>query len=273
VRRVHLMLRSLLGVVFAAALIPPVVFGQRVETGFLDRSIVDAGGMRWYQIFVPRGYSPDREWPLILFLHGGGEAGNDGHVQTEIGLGSAIRRHVDRFPAIVVFPQLRPDSRWNGQEAALALKMLRQAEDEFATDPKRVYLTGLSRGGAGAWYIAYRDPERFAALLVVCGRVTPASTLNGKPLPDQDPVVPPTDGEPFAAVAERVKSLPIWVFHGDADETISVEESRSVTSALRDGGASVAYSELPGVGHNAWDAAYGSAEVMQWLFAQRRSSR
>jgi predicted peptidase len=179
----------------AATFVFPVPgFGQRVETGFINRAVVDGAQMRRYQVFVPSNYTQTERWPVILFLHGGGEQGDDGLLPTEVGLGSAIRRNQDRWPALVVFPQVRPGKRWNGEDAAWALKALEQTQREFATDPNRVYLTGLSRGGAGAYYLAFRDPGRFAALLVVCGRVTAATTLDEQPAPDLDPVIPASDG-------------------------------------------------------------------------------
>jgi predicted peptidase len=145
----------------------------------------------------------------------------------------------------------------------VALAALGQTESEFATDPARVYLTGLSLGGAGTWYLAYRHPNRFAALLVICARVRPGPNTT-------DPVVPVANGEPFATLAGKVRHLPIWVFHGDADPTVPVDESRGIVAALKSLNAPVRYSELAGVGHNSWDAAYRSPEVIEWLLAQRR---
>jgi len=246
---------------------PPAGSGA---TGFLDRTLTHDGAARRYQVYVPRDYTPAKRWPVILFLHGGGETGTDGLLQTEGGLGSAIRRHPERWPAIVVFPQLRPERRWSGREADAALAALAATQREFATDSARVYLTGLSRGGAGSWYLAYRHSGRFAALLVSCGRVTRWDTLGGRPSPDRDPVVPAPDRAPFAALAARLGQTPVWIFHGDADPIISVEESRKLAAALRERAAPYRYTELAGVGHGAWEQAYASPDVPQWLFAQRR---
>jgi len=138
---------------------------RNVDDMVLDvMPLVDGTETRRYQVFVPNDYTPSLRWPVILFLPGGGQQGDDGLLQTQVGLGSAIRLHADRWPAIVVFPQVRPGKRWNAQDAAWALKALEQTQREFATDPNRVYLTGLSGGGAGAYYLAYRDPGRFAAV-------------------------------------------------------------------------------------------------------------
>lgn len=244
------------------------------ESGFLDRALRDGDETRRYQVFVPRSYDPNRPWPVILFLHGGGEEGSDGYRQTTVGLGPAIRWNPERFAAIVVFPQLRKDHQWTGGEAEFALRTLDAVEREFRTDPDRVYLTGLSRGGRGSYYIAYRHPSRFAAILVACGQVGPLAPTraDGTSWLENSLVVPEADGDPFAALGQRLQDVPLWVFHGDEDSVIPVDQSRRLVAALRERGATVRYTELSGVGHGSWDSAYQSAEVIEWLFAQRRGS-
>jgi predicted peptidase len=260
------------GAVLAASLIVLghlggcVTTGARTSTGFLDRTVTIAGTSHRYQVFVPAEYTPDRRWPVILFLHGSGERGADGLLPTEVGLGTTIRRIAAPFPAIVVFPQAPRDQWWEGPAADMALAALAQTEREYRIDPERVYLTGLSMGGSGTWYIAYRHPERFAALLIVCARITPEGEM-------REPLVPAEQGDVFEALAHRLKDTPIWIFHGDADTVVPVEDSRRVVAALKATGANVRYSELPGVGHNSWEAAYGSREVGDWLFAQHRTPR
>jgi predicted peptidase len=237
---------------------------QNTTTGFLDRTVTISGEAYRYQVYVPADYTRTRAWPVVLFLHGGGERGSDGLIQTEVGIGSAIRRFSDRFPAIVVMPQARPPAGWTGSNADMALRALDQTEAEFNIDRQRAYLTGLSMGGSGTWYVAYRHPKRFAALLAICGRVRPSANTS-------EPVVPSADGEPFATLADRIKHLPIWVYHGDADNTVPVDESRRIVAALRALNVPVKYSELPGVGHNSWDTAYRSPEVAEWLFTQKKN--
>jgi predicted peptidase len=120
----------------------------------------------------------------------------------------------------------------------------------------------------GAWYLAYHHSNRFAALLVVSGFIEEfTGTSSGTHYP---PIVALSAGDAFAAVAKNVRSLPIWTFHGYADRTVSVEQSRQMFSALKAAGANVQYTELPGVPHNAWDSAYDRADVFTWLFQQRR---
>ena len=155
-------LLTIASLVFALA--TPLV-AQHVETGFLDRSITVGGRSYHYQVYVPADYASKSNWPAILFLHGAGERGNDGLLQTAVGLGAAIRQNPSRYPAIVVFPQAPPDSQWVGTPADMAVGALQQTMREFHVDASRVYLTGLSMGGHGTWYVAYRHPELFAAVV------------------------------------------------------------------------------------------------------------
>jgi predicted peptidase len=123
-------------------------------------------------------------------------------------------------------------------------------------------------GGNGAWYLAYHHPDRFAALVVICGFVEEFTGALNKVL--YPPIVPASVADPFAAIAQRVSRLPIWIFHGDADPTVPVEVSRRMASALKAIGADVQYTELPGVAHNSWDPAYDRADLAAWLFKQQR---
>ena len=166
----------------AAALVP-----SPHETGFLNRTLsIDSEKFR-YQVYVPAEYDESRKWPVILFLHGSGERGSDGLHQTVVGLGSAIRSHPERFPAIVVFPQAPEGKRWWGQGEAIAIGALEQTLSQFQADPDRVYLVGLSMGGRGVIQIASQQAERFAAIVAVCGWVVPP-----KDIADIEPPSPPS---------------------------------------------------------------------------------
>jgi predicted peptidase len=235
-------------------------------TGFLNRTIEVEGVSHRYQVYVPAEYTRARRWPVILFLHGSGERGTDGILQTSVGLGDGIRRHAERWPAIVVFPQAPPEYRWHGRVAHLALATLDRTLREFNTDPDRVYLVGLSAGGNGVWNLAYRTPERFAALVAICGWVQPTAER-------REAILPPDSGTPYPVIARRIRSLPVWIWHGEADSVVLVEESRRMAKALRDTGAEVAYTELPGVGHESWVPAFDSPELPAWLLGRSRSRR
>lgn len=246
----------------ALLLLPATAQAQKVETGFLDRTVSVDGVAYKYQVYVPANYEAVARWPVILFLHGAGERGEDGLLQTQVGLGTAIRRTADRYPAIVVFPQAPRDTNWQGASARMALAALDRTLAEFRSDPSRVYLTGLSMGGNGSWYLAYHHGDRFAAVAVICGFVTPRGPFPGIFATGVD--------SPFEKIAAGLKQLPVWIVHGDADAVVPVEESQRMHAALSAAGAPVHYVELPGVNHNSWDAAYGSAEFSEWLFAQQR---
>lgn len=243
---------------------------QKVETGFLNRALVLDGDEYRYQVYVPREFRRGPKWPVILALHGVGECGNDGLLQTTVGLAGAIRRHPERFPAIVVFPQAHADGTpgWQGAGGRAALAAVEKAIAEFSGDPSRVYLTGLSAGGNGSWYLASHHPGRFAAVAVICGFILEFRSKSSDVL--YPALVASSEPDPYAVMARRVAQLPIWIFHGDADATVSVEESRKMAAALKAIGADVQYTELPGVGHNAWDPAYDRADLFEWMLKQRR---
>lgn len=217
-----------------------------IETGFLNRTYTKDSYTMPYVVYVPRDYTPTKQWPVILFLHGAGERGNDGIRQTQVGIGTAIRSYPDRFPCIVVMPQCPADRWWGGDDLDAAYQCLQQTIKEFSCDPQRVYLTGLSMGGFGSWSLIARYPDAFAAVVPICGRGNVAD-------------------------AEKLKNIPMWVFHGEADTLVPPTFSREMVEALKKAGSTVVkYTELPGVGHNSWDPAYSSAEVIKWLLEQKR---
>lgn len=223
---------------------------EPMATGFLNRAVKQDGQSYPYVVYVPRNYDKNQKWPVILFLHGAGERGDDGLKQSEVGLGRAVRMHPERFPALVVMPQCPEKQWWDAKGAKAALKALDEVVDKYSGDRSRLYLTGLSMGGYGSWTIASDKPEMFAAVAPICG-----------------------GGDP-KAMAERLKGLPLWVFHGDADPAVPVARSREMVEAIKSAGSTVIkYTEMPGVQHNSWDAAYENPEFATWLFAQRREGK
>jgi len=208
--------------------------------GFVEKQL--AG--RKYVVFVPGEYSARQSWPAIMFLHGKGERGTDGRLQCTVGLGPAIADYEreGRFPFVAIFPQAIDFGRADDD---LTMAILDKSLSEYRIDPDRVYLTGLSMGGAGTWRLAARHPDRFAAIAPVCGRTDPR-------------------------LAGNLRHMPVWCFHGDADPVIPVEESRRMIAALRKLGAAARYTEYPGVTHNSWDAAYGTRELYTWFLEHRR---
>lgn len=235
------------------------------ETGFLRRSLALDGKTYRYVVYVPANYDRTRKWPVLLFLHGSGERGDDGLRQIEVGLGRAIRWSQERFPMIVVFPQAPANTRWLGDESRFAMAALDRSIAEFHGDRDRVYLTGMSLGGYGTWHLALENPGRFAALAPVCGGIV-------KPEKAQNVLQSPLTieaADPYAFVAGRLKDVPAWIFHGADDPLIPASESRRMHEELSKLGAEVRYTEYPRAGHNAWDPAYGDAKLWEWMLAQR----
>jgi predicted peptidase len=241
-----------------------VSLAPAAETGFLNRSVSIDGTEHRYVVYVPREYSAPARWPVILFLHGSGESGTDGLLQTELGLPRAIRRHPERFPAIIVMPQAARDMWWSDVAIEkLALAALDASIKEFRGDPDRIYLTGLSLGGYGTWSIAGGHPGKFAALAPVCGGIV-------RPGNGNQSLAETSSANPYAVVAKKIGSAtPVWIFHGDADDSVPVTESRKMAEAMKSIGSNVRYTEYPGVPHNSWDLAYNNPEFPAWLFAQR----
>ncbi len=232
------------------------------ETGFLNRTAEVKGVKYRYQVYVPADWTSSKKWPVILFLHGAGERGEDGILQTEVGIGTAVRRDAKRFPAVIVMPQCRRNLWWTEPAMeAQALKALDQTIKEFKGDRTRIYLTGLSMGGYGTWSIASKYPDRFAALAPICGGVR-------EPRRGEQAEQP---ADPYSPVAAKIAKTPVWIFHGGADKTVPVIESRSMNAVLNKAGANVRYTEYEGVGHNSWDKAYAEPEFVTWLLEQKRT--
>jgi predicted peptidase len=237
--------------------------GRRPETGFLNREIqVDNESYR-YQIYLPQDWDPAQKWPVILFLHGAGERGDDGLIQTDVGIGRAIRRLIARFPAVVVFPQCKKDLNWDlPVMQRRALIALEQSIQEFNGDTDRLYLTGISLGGYGTWILAATNPGKFAAIVPIAGGVIPPPLI---------PELPPNpDPDPYAIVARRMGQTPVWIFHGALDPVVPVSEARKMYAALQAAGGNVRYTEYPFALHNSWDRAYAEADLMTWLLNQRK---
>ncbi len=226
------------------------------ETGFLNRAVKVNGTLYRYQVYLPADWTKSKTWPVILFLHGAGERGDDGLAQTQVGIGGAIRFHPERFPAVIVMPQCRKDVWWTDPAMeAQALAALAKSMKEFHGDLKRTYLTGISMGGYGSFAFASRHAEKFAAVAPVCGGVVMPGAK--------------AEGDPYTDVAHKIGKTPVWIFHGGDDPVVPVTESQKMEAALKAAGGSVRYTEYPGIKHNSWDKAYAEAELAKWLFEQR----
>lgn len=234
---------------------------------FLPREVTVDGNLHRYQVFVPARSASSRHPPVILFLHGSGERGDDGLKPTAVGIGSYLRAHLDSFPAIVVFPQAPEGSEWSSN-LDLAFATLDAATREFNGDTARTYLTGMSMGGYGVWDVALRAPTRFAALVPVCGAVVPPRPQR----PSLFVAAVAGEADPYTAIAQRLRGVPVWIFHGAKDDVVPPRDDRMLITAFRMAGATDArYTEFPEANHNSWDPAYSQTpEFWNWLFAQTR---
>ncbi|HET6423891.1 MAG TPA: alpha/beta hydrolase-fold protein [Planctomycetaceae bacterium] len=222
---------------------------------FLQKTFQDEQGTHKYAVFVPAGYQPGRPIPAVLYLHGAGERGTDGVRPTQVGLGPYLKAYGSRIPFLAVFPQVEDThgrllTAWQaGQPAAdRALKILDAVMKEYSVDKQRVTLAGWSMGGFGAWSLAATHPDRWAGVAILSG-----------------------GGD--AALAPKLKSIPIWILHGYHDHLVSVENGQQIVQALKDAGGDVAYEEFPDASHDISAEAFGNDAVLKWLADPRRQPR
>lgn len=266
-----------LACVLVALLVIPAA--AATETGFLDRAVTLGGRIYAYQVYVPREHNTQQKWPVIVSLHGGGRQGNDALRPTEVYWAASIRADRTKFPVVVLFPQAPVGFSWvDGEMADLVAAQLERTITEFHGDPDRVYLTGFSMGGAGVYRMAARWPERFAALVAIAGAVEaghgPPQIREAHAERDRRANPYTTAPDPFAALADRIRAVPIRIFQGDADDSVLVDQSRRIAAALQRAGADVRYTEYPGVDHaGAGVRGFADTALLAWLLDQRRSHR
>jgi predicted peptidase len=221
----------------------------------------DAGKKLNYRLLLPKGYDPKKAYPLVLFLHGAGERGSDNKIQLVHGMNEfASDEIMEKHPAFVVAPQCPEGKQWvdvpwsadshimpkePAEPLQQSLDLIAALQKEFSIDKSRIYVTGLSMGGFGAWDAIQRQPKLFAAAVPVCG-----------------------GGD--ATLAEKIKDVPVWAFHGAEDGAVKPKRSRDMIAALKKVGGSPKYTEYEKVGHNSWEKAYGDPQMYEWLFGQNR---
>ncbi|MNV38287.1 Prolyl oligopeptidase family protein [compost metagenome] len=232
---------------------------------FVTRELTIEGRQFRYQVFVPAAHVP-RPLPVLLFLHGSGERGDDGIKPTEAGVGPWIKQHMDSFPALVVFPQVPENEEWRGRNARMALAALDAANAEFSTDPTRNYITGISMGGYGTWELALTRPTQFAAVMPICGALLAPRAERSGLMVDQVAGI----ADPYEAVVSRLHGVPVWMFHGALDALVPARDDRAIAQASQKSQAGFRYTEYPDTEHNAWDPTYRNPAVWEWMFNQRR---
>ncbi|HON93021.1 MAG TPA: prolyl oligopeptidase family serine peptidase [Sedimentisphaerales bacterium] len=198
-----------------------------------------------YLLHLPTGYgdNQDQKWPVMLFLHGAGERGSDLNKVKVHGPPKLIEQGKD-LPFIVVSPQCPAGTWWTEQLDALTA-LLDDVQTRYAVDVNRVYLTGLSMGGFGSWALGCRYPNRFAAIVPICG-----------------------GGEWF--LAERLKNVPVWAFHGAKDSVVPLRQSQEMVDALKRAGGNVQLTVYPEANHDSWTETYNNPKLYEWLLSQRK---
>jgi predicted peptidase len=211
---------------------------------FLMPKMVNDLSYNDYLLYVPKTEADSSGYPLMLFLHGSGERGNDLALLKKNGPPSFLDENYD-FPFVVVTPQCSPDDHWHSRPL---LRLLDSIESKLPIDPDRIYVTGLSMGGFGTWHLAQAAPERFAAIAPVCGGYN-GSTSDLKNLAD----------------------MPIWVFHGQKDDVVSINESQRIVDELQLAGAkNLKFTVYPDADHDSWTDTYNNEMLYSWMLEQRK---
>ena len=194
-----------------------------------------------YLAYKPKGYEQEKNWPLILFLHGIGQCGSDLEKLKATGLPQTIEQGMD-LPFVIICPQCPEKKWWNSTELD---KLLDEVIKKYSVDPNRVYLTGLSMGGFGTWGLGCQSPQRFAAIVPICG--------GGKV---QD--------------ANKLKNVPVWAFHGAKDQTVPLSRSQEMVDAVNKAGGSANLTIYPEAGHDSWTQTYNNPDLYKWLLSHKK---
>lgn len=230
----------------------PSARAEEPKSGLLTRTVKVGAATYNYQVYVPAKLREQTKLPVIVFLHGIGQRGEGGFVPAQGSANAMMRSYLEQIPAIVLLPQCPRGHYWHDAEIErMVTESLRQTVAEFGGDEGRLYLTGVSMGGFGAWHLASKFPGKFAALVPICG----GSTLIA--------------ADRFTPIARGVGRTPVWVFHGAEDRIVPVSESRGIVAALKAAGGDVRYNEYAGVGHNVWLNVLAEPELLPWMLAQR----
>jgi poly(3-hydroxybutyrate) depolymerase len=258
------MRRSTLLLAFASVLLFPTLARAQDLNGFEARTFQGTKANLPYRLFKVKNPTPGTKYPLILFLHGAGERGDNNTAQLMANQGATVwasDAHQAAHPAYIIAPQCPANEQWVdtpwaegsystsavavSDELTTALEIADEVAMEFEIDPARHYITGLSMGGYGTWDAIIRNPMRFAAAIPVCGAGDPSK-------------------------ADLIKDLPIWTAHGDADGVVPPSGSRDMVMALEAIGGNIEYDEYPGVGHDSWVQTYANEAIIDWLFTNQR---
>lgn len=242
----HLLLGAAIGcMTFAAHAANEPMPGQQQSCSYTFKASSGEERTIRYWLFAPERYKQiDQRWPIMIFLHGAGERGDDLELVKTHGPPKLVGRRTD-FPFVLVAPQCAEDAHW---EVADIKALLDHLTDNPRLDSNRVYLTGISMGGYGTWDFLAEHSDLIAAAAPVCG-----------------------GGDPSKAV--RFKDIPLWVFHGAKDDAVPLKESEQMIDAILVAGGKPQFTVYASLGHNCWDAAYDTEELYRWFLAQSKRKR
>ncbi len=197
-----------------------------------------------YVQYLPKDYDEQKKYPLVFFLHGAGERGDDLDAASRHGYMKYVREEGKEYPFIFIAPQCPDDKYWGCFTESL-LAFLDDICEALPIDTDRIYLTGLSMGGTGTWMLAMADPDRFAAIAPVCGS---GIVWNGGIL----------------------KDVPVMMYHGDCDDIVPIDESVTMLKAVNSRGGNAQLKICYGVDHGAWNVAYAGDELQNWLLSHKK---
>ncbi len=211
-------------------------------TGTVQRTVEST-----YLIYLPDGYDEksETEWPLLVFLHGSGERGSDLQKVKVHGPPKLIEAG-KKFPFVVLSPQCPDSTDWD-TETLFAL--IGHIASEYSIDKSRIYLSGLSMGGWATWDLAMAHPDYFAAIAPVCGRINRNYPLR----------------------ASEIKSLPVWAFHGAADDVVLINQVSKMIIALKAAGNEARFTIYPLSNHDSWTETYDNPELYDWFLKQKKN--
>lgn len=234
-------------------------------SAFESKLFIQGNDTLRYRILYPENYKKHRAYPLVMFLHGAGERGNDNKAQLTHGAALFLKPENRKyFKSIVIFPQCPTNKSWSKFKRVDG-KMITDSESEPPVEQllvkalmdsllenrkileRQIYLGGLSMGAFGSYDLLIRNPDYFAAAFPICG------------IPD------------IPNYVSKVKDVPVWIFHGEKDPVVSPEPNRELYKALMTAGATdVTYSEYPGVGHDSWNNAFAEPKLLPWVFSHKK---
>ena len=238
-------------------------FAQSIQELTTAETFKGENGELLYRQYLKEGETPETKIPLVLFLHGAGERGNDNAAQLKHGVIPLVMYSRRKgFPMLLLAPQCPQNQMWvntpwgarrhampgPSSNMSLVLKLIAEKRKSLPIDPDRIYVTGISMGGYGTWDIIQREPQLFAAAIPICG-----------------------GGD--TALAPKIRDIPIWAFHGDADGAVPVSRSRSMVAALWACDGKIRYREYPGMNHDVWTRTYNDPMVLDWFFRQRKQPK